>query len=97
MRDAAQRIHGNLYNKAEKFLKESIHPADNYSELKKILETKKGMVHAAWCGNHECEAKVKEETGAKITNIPFEQGKLLEKCVYCGKKAKYMVNFAKSY
>lgn len=90
-------IQENLYKRAEAFMKANIHTVHDHAEFKEVLENKKGMLHAAWCGNHKCEAKIKEETGAKITNIPFEQGKLLEKCVYCGKKPKYMVNFARSY
>ena len=47
----------------------------------------------------ECEAKIKEETGAGSTNMPddeqaFAKGK---KCIRCGKDAKFIVNFAKSY
>ena len=54
-------------------------------------------MHAPWCGSRECEESIKEQTGAKITNIPFDGGKLGEKCIYCGRKAKHMANFAKSY
>lgn len=90
-------IHENLYSKAESFLKESVHDVTEYEEFKKVLETKKGILHAAWCGSSDCEHKVKEETGAKITNIPTDQGKRHDKCIYCGKKAKEMANFAKSY
>lgn len=92
-----EAIQENLYKKAEAFLKANIHTVKDYAEFKKILEAKKGMLHAGWCGGKECEAKVKDETGAKITNIPFEQGEKIEKCVYCGKKSKHMANFAKSY
>jgi prolyl-tRNA synthetase len=92
-----ESIQENLYRKAEAFLKANIHDVEDYAEFKKILETKKGILHAGWCGGKECEAKVKEETGAKITNIPFDQEKKAEKCVYCNKKSKYMVNFARSY
>jgi prolyl-tRNA synthetase len=92
-----KEITANLYAKAEKFLKSHIHSAEDYSEFKKVLEEKKGIIHAAWCGGSECEAKVKDETGAKITNIPFEHEKQKEKCVHCGKKAKHMANFARSY
>ena len=90
-------IQEELYVKAEESMKASIHAVEEYAEFKEVLGSKKGMLHAAWCGNHECEAKVKEETGAKITNIPFEQGEQLDKCIYCGKKATCMANFAKSY
>jgi prolyl-tRNA synthetase len=91
------QIHESLYDKAKKFLDESVHAAGDYAKFKKILDEKKGMVHAPWCGETGCELKVKEETGAKITNMPFDQGDLEGDCVRCGKKAKYMANFARSY
>jgi prolyl-tRNA synthetase len=90
-------INENMYAKADAFLKANIHTVDNYEEFKKVLNEKKGIINAPWCGKTECEDKIKEETGAKITNIPLEQGKRLEKCVYCGKKSKSMANFARSY
>ncbi|MGC8547785.1 MAG: proline--tRNA ligase [Candidatus Micrarchaeia archaeon] len=92
-------IQASLYSKAEKLLKENLHVAFDYASLKKILAEKRGIVQAPWCGGAECEAKIKEETGAKITNIPFDQSafKPDAKCVYCGKKATCVANFAKSY
>ena len=91
-------IHDNLYRNAEKFLNESVHRVLTYEEFKITLEKKKGFMHAPWCGNGSCEDKIKEETGAKITNMPFDGQKLTSnKCIYCGKEAKYMANFARSY
>ncbi|MFP3278492.1 MAG: proline--tRNA ligase [Candidatus Micrarchaeota archaeon] len=90
-------IHKNLYERAKKFMQEHIHNVETYDEFKHVLKTKKGIIHAPWCGSPECEEKIKEETGAKTSNIPFDQSDLHGKCIYCGKEAKYMVNFAKSY
>jgi prolyl-tRNA synthetase len=90
-------INEDLYMKAKAFLEANIHTVNDYSEFKKVLEEKRGIIHAGWCGSIDCETKIKEETGAKITNMPFEQGIVIDKCVYCGNKTKYMANFAKSY
>jgi prolyl-tRNA synthetase len=95
--EALEKMQADLYKKASEFMKSNIHGVKNYDEFKETLKKKKGMIHAPWCGSQECEDKIKDETGAKITNIPFEQGKLGEKCIYCGKKAKEMANFARSY
>ena len=91
------QIQADLYERAKSLLKDSVHLADSYDSLKSILDTKKGIAHAPWCGDTKCELSVKEETGAKITNIPFDQKGLKGDCVYCGKKAKFMANFARSY
>ena len=90
-------IHESMYLKADKFLKANIHTVKDYTEFKDVLNGRKGIIHAPWCGSSECESSIKEQTSAKITNIPFEQGKLAGKCIYCGNKAKHMANFAKSY
>ncbi|MEM4244595.1 MAG: proline--tRNA ligase [Candidatus Nanoarchaeia archaeon] len=89
-------IHKNLFSKASDFLKKNTHKVKSYSELKEMLK-KGGFLQACWCGDRACEDKVKDETGAKITNIPFEQGRIFSDCVACGKKAKFVVNFAKTY
>ncbi len=92
-------IHENMYLKAKKFLDSHVHDADTYEMLKDIIKNSKGAARAPWCGDSECESRIKEETGAKITNMPFDaQGKEKgKKCVYCGKDAKYTANFARSY
>lgn len=90
-------INENMYRKAEEFLKANVHVVSNYDEFKNTLKEKQGIISTPWCGRGECEDKIKEETGAKVTNMPFEQPERPEKCVYCGKKSKYMANFAKSY
>ncbi len=93
-------IHENLYKRAAKFLEENTHDAKTYAELKKVIEGKHGgIAQAGWCGSVECEAKVKEETGAKITNMPFDAQKKTtgRRCAVCGKEAKFIANFAKSY
>lgn len=91
------QIHESLYAKAKKFLDDSVHEVKDYDEFKKVLQEKGGMIHAPWCGDTKCELTIKEETGAKITNIPFGHGNLKGDCIRCGKKAKHMANFAKSY
>ncbi|MGC8648801.1 MAG: proline--tRNA ligase [Candidatus Micrarchaeia archaeon] len=90
-------IHNSMYNRALKFLNEHITTVESYDEFKHVLASKGGFVQAAWCGDVECENKIKEETGAKITNLPFEHGKLSDKCIYCGRKAEKAANFARSY
>ena len=67
-----------------------------YDEFKKTLK-KGGMIQTCWCGKRECEDKIKDDTGAKITNIPFKKGKIFCNCISCGKKAKFIANFSRTY
>lgn len=87
----------SLFKKAGEFLSSNMYKVKTYQEFKSTLEKKKGIVQANWCMDSKCEDKVKEETGAKITNMPLKNNKVLGDCIYCGKRAKTVANFAKSY
>ena len=50
-----------------------------------------------WCGNQECEDAIKEELAVTSRCMPFEQEELAKTCVCCGKPAKKMVYWGKSY
>lgn len=94
-----EKIHEDLYKKAEDLLNSSIHKVDTYDELKQSIKSKGGFAQAAWCGSASCESKVKEDTGAKLTNMPLDiQDRAKAKlCAVCGSPAKHIANFAKSY
>ncbi len=67
-------------------------------EIIKALEEKgDGFVKAMWCGEEACEDKVKELTGVGSRCMPFEQEKISDVCVCCGKPAKKMVLWGKAY
>ena len=65
--------------------------------VKALEENGDGFVEAMWCGDEECEDKVKELTGVGSRCIPFEQHEISDKCVCCGKPAKKMVLWGKAY
>src|SRR3990170_1638333 len=90
-------IQHNLYAKARMGLEEKTTVVTNYEEFKRVLCEKGGFIKAAWCGSADCEAKIKEETGATIRLKPFEKEKPIAGCVYCGEKAEETVYFARSY
>ena len=90
-------IQDNLFVKAKTLMQEKTTTVQNYEEFKSVLCDKGGFVKAAWCGNAEDEAKIKEETGATIRVRPFQKEDPTTNCVYCGKIAKEMVYFARSY
>ena len=69
-------------------------PSD-YDELMQYIEEKK-MVRVNWCGSEDCEATIKEETGASSCCIPFGE-EPDGSCIYCGKDAHHVVYFAKHY
>ena len=71
--------------------------AKNYEEFKETVAHKPGFIKAMWCGDQACEDKIKEETTATARCMPFEQEKISDVCVCCGKPAKAMVYWGKAY
>jgi prolyl-tRNA synthetase len=62
-----------------------------------IAEKGDGFVKAMWCGAEECEDAVKEKTGVGSRCIPFEQERVSETCVCCGKPATALLYWGKAY
>ncbi len=71
--------------------------ATDYEIFKQTVEEKPGFVKAMWCGDLECELKIKEDTGATSRCMPFEQEKIADTCVCCGKQAKSLVYWGRAY
>ena len=90
-------IQTSLYNKALEHRNAHTYTATDYESFKEIVETKPGFIKSMWCGDEECENKIKEDTGATARCMPFEQEELAETCVCCGKKAKKMVYWGRAY
>ncbi|MGB6607385.1 MAG: proline--tRNA ligase [Atribacterota bacterium] len=97
VKELLDNIQENLFARAKNFLEENIRETSDYNEFKKIIEKQKGLIKTYWCGNKECEEKIKEETKASIRCIPFEQEKVSGKCIYCGKESSTLVYFARAY
>lgn len=92
-----ERIQRNLLEKAARMLRDKIVSPASYDELRSIIEKAGGFARAGWCGREECEEKIKEETGADIRVIPFEQSEMPSKCIYCGQPSKKVAMFARAY
>ena len=95
---ALQAVHDGMYEKALKNMQEKTHVATTFDEFVQTAEEKPGFIKAMWCGDKECEEKLKDVTGGvKSRCIPFEEEHLSDKCVCCGKEAKHMVYWGKQY
>ena len=90
-------IQTDLLQKATKELAENTRDASTVAELKRVLAHHGGIVRIPWCGEAECEAKLKEETGGKILNVPLRQKAPKANCLICGKDAAHLANFGRSY
>ena len=86
-----------MLERARKHRDEHTYVATDYESFKDIVANKQGFVKAMWCGNQECEDKIKEDTTATSRCMPFEQEQLSDVCVCCGKPAGKMVYWGKAY
>ena len=92
-----QEVHDGLYQKALDRRAAMTFTAKDFAELKDIADNKPGFIKAMWCGERECEDKLKDELGITSRCIPFEQEQLSDTCVCCGKPATHMLYWGKAY
>jgi prolyl-tRNA synthetase len=72
---------------------------DDYAAFTKQMEGEGGggMARVYWCGNPECETKIREQTKATCRAIPLNQSGTAGKCLVCGEPATERAYFAKAY
>ena len=90
-------VHEGLYAKAKKNLDEHTYEAHSLEEAKQLQEEKGGFIKTMWCGELECELKMKEEAGMSSRCMPFAQEHLGDTCPICGKPAKTMIYWGVAY
>ena len=92
-----EQIHNDMFARAKAHLESHISDAFTYDEFKDAVENKPGFIRAMWCGDEACELKIKEDTTATSRCMPFEQEKISDVCVCCGKPAHKLVYWGKAY
>ena len=91
------QIRDNMYDRALKNQVEHTYPALNWEQMKDFAENKTGFLKTMWCGDLECEMKVKDQLGLSSRCMPFEQEHLCDVCPICGKPAKKMIIWGVAY
>jgi prolyl-tRNA synthetase len=93
-----EEIQNNMFNRAKERMESLTYTAKTFQEVENIMNTKPGFIYASWCGDQECELKMKEIRGTKsrcvIENYEDENE---HTCVVCGKKAKHNVVWGIQY
>ena len=89
------QVHNGLYAKAKQNLESHTWSVTSVEEAKE--KGRDGFVRAMWCGDLACEERMKEQAGLSSRCIPYEQERIAETCVCCGKPAKHMVIWGVAY
>ncbi len=98
LRQKLQEVHDGLYQKALDNREKRTYTCRTMDEITQALsEHGDGFVRAMWCGDEACEDRVKEVTGVGSRCIPFEQERVADTCVCCGRPAKSLVVWGKAY
>ncbi len=86
-----------IYEKALANRENRTYTANTFDELARIASESNGYIKAMWCGDLECEMKLKE--GADVTSrcMPFDAEPVGDKCVCCGREAHKLVYWGKAY
>lgn len=93
-----ETIQQDMYNSAKEFLDSHIDTAVTMDEMVEKFKQKRGFIKAMWCGEEECEGEIKYATGGASSRcIPEHEEHLSDTCIFCGKPAKHMVYWGKSY
>jgi len=98
-------IQQNIYERAREFQTNNTIKIDDKEKFytfftpknKENPEIHGGFVEAHWCGDEECETRIKEDLKVTIRCIPFNTKAEDGYCIYCGKPSRKRVIFAKSY
>ena len=96
VQELLETIQNDMYKRAIERRDALTFEAKTLEDMEKILNTQPGFIHADWCGNEECENKIKEIKGCKSRCITDDE-LLTGKCVCCGKEAKYHVIWGIQY
>jgi len=91
-----QKIQKEMFDAAKKILQDKSILIEDYTKFKEELE-KGGFLYAPWCGDENCEEKIKDETGAEIRVIPFDDKNEKQKCIICGNVSTSTPIFARGY
>ncbi|MBR3360350.1 MAG: proline--tRNA ligase [Lachnospiraceae bacterium] len=92
-----EQMQQDMLDRARAHRDSHTYEAKTYEEFKDIIANKPGFVKAMWCGEEACELKIKDDTTATSRCMPFEQEKIADTCVCCGKPAKSLVYWGKAY
>ena len=92
-----EKMQEDMYNKADKLKKERTYKVTTLEEMEEIINNKPGFVHAHWCGDENCELRLKEIRGTKSRCIVESKEYEKETCIACGKKAKHEVVWGIQY
>ena len=97
LKDELASFQKALYERAEGFLRDNTFEMATLAEVVAHFKERGGFVWVPWCGDAECEIRIKAEAGGATVRTIDPDEKASGKCVVCGKPAKHRVALARAY
>ena len=98
LKELLETVQQDMYDRAKAFLDSHIDEAQTMDEMKAKFTDNRGFIKAMWCGDESCEEMIKTETGGAGSRCLIEDEEpISDRCVCCGKPAKYKVFWGKAY
>ncbi len=92
-----EELNNALYQSALERRAAMTYTVNTLDEMIETAKTKPGFIRAMWCGDEACELKLKEVAEVTSRCMPFGEDGCGETCICCGKPAKHLVYWGKSY
>ncbi|HEY2598342.1 MAG TPA: His/Gly/Thr/Pro-type tRNA ligase C-terminal domain-containing protein, partial [Candidatus Dormibacteraeota bacterium] len=86
-----------LLERAQGFLAENTFEMSTLAEVVDHFKQGAGFVWVPWCGDAECELKIKAEAGGVTVRTIDPEEKASGKCLVCGRPARHRVSLARAY
>ena len=97
VKEQLELVQKGMFEKAKQNLDNHIFEAHSLEEAKQLQQAHGGFIKTMWCGELECEMKMKEEAGMSSRCMPLKQEHLGDVCPICGKPAKKMIYWGVAY
>ncbi len=97
IKDTLETLRVAIFEKAKAHREERTYEAHTLEQLISLANEKSGYIKAMWCGDLECELKLKEDADVSSRCIPFDMEPIGNKCVCCGREAHKLVYWGKAY
>ena len=92
-----EALRKDLYERALANREKRTWAATTMDEVKELAKANTGYIKTMWCGDLDCDLKMKEEAGLSSRCMPFEQEHISDVCPCCGKPASKMVYWGVAY
>jgi len=97
LKDELASFQKALFDRAQDFLRDNTWEMSTLAEVVAHFKEGSGFVWVPWCGDAECEDRIKAEAGGVTIRTIDPEEKPTGKCLVCDKPAKHRVALARAY